>query len=90
MLTLQKQHVTWDNVSVKCPHHENGQEFLCFTSGFENLNDMLTFSRNTYADREFIIDGQERMSFQEFFNTAEQISRNLLATTNGIQPGDRS
>lgn len=85
---MQVEHVEWQNVSVRCPHHERGQDFLCFQSGFESLNDMLAFSEKAYGDRDFVVDAGRRMTFAQFFQASRKLAGSIAAVP-GMRAGDR-
>ena len=64
-----------------------GVEFEVFTHAPADLRNFFTFSITHFAEREFLIFGDERMTFGEVHDKAIALCNSLQKI--GVQPGDR-
>ncbi|MCH8333321.1 acyl--CoA ligase, partial [Candidatus Sumerlaeota bacterium] len=64
-----------------------GVQYDVFTHAPNDLRDFFTFSNKHFAEREFLVYGDERMTFGEVHERAIALCKSLRAR--GVQPGDR-
>ncbi len=64
----------------------NGVDYTTFVNAPEHLKELYAEGL-AHADRDFLVYGQERYTFQESWNLAARCANRLLAE--GIRPGDR-
>ena len=64
-----------------------GVEFDVFANAPNDMRDFFTFSNTHFAEREFLVYANQRMTFGEVHRKAVTLCKELLAL--GVQPGDR-
>ena len=64
-----------------------GVTYDVFTHAPNDLRDFFTFSNKHFAEREFLVYGDERMTFGEVHERVIALCKSLRAR--GVQPGDR-
>jgi len=64
-----------------------GVEYEVFTHVYNDLRDIFTFSNTHYAEREFLIYGDERLTFGEVHRKSVALAHSLQSLR--VQPGDR-
>jgi long-chain acyl-CoA synthetase len=90
---LKPIHVQWNKstVSAWSPHHENGQIYMTFddtTTYLKGLWDLHTMSEKRFDNREFLIQGDRRITFREFFDQVKLCAIGLEQELK-IKPLDR-
>ncbi len=64
-----------------------GVEFDVFKHAQNDMREFFTFSNTHFADREFLINGDERLTFGDVHKQSVAVAKSLLDL--GVQPGDR-